>query len=164
MAVADLIIGIRELVHEIRLIREEIKRLHPIYARWRKERKVDEVLKPYEEKEVIRFEGAGYLFYAFLRSNNPDLTIMLDLYSDGVIDIVESIKTLYEKGYTQSIGGFRILKYSDTQKDYTFEYAPGSFSGTGAAFRGFVTLKLYNPTDTNIKYSYYIWILELPGW
>jgi len=158
----ELIKEFRGLAQELYLLRKEITRLHPLYARWVSVAKVDETIDPLKEVEVLRYEGAGYFGYALLRSNNAELMFKLDLYSDGVVEIAESPKSLYEKGFTQSIGGIRVLKYSDTEKDYVIEYPPVCFSGTGIPFRGYLTLRLWNPTKTSIKYTLYLWYQELP--
>jgi len=161
---AALVEQLKEFTQQLFLLRQEIRRLHPIYGKWRSEIRIDETIAAGKEIEVMRFEGAGYLSYCLFRTNNKELMLKVDLYSDGLVEIAESLRTLYEKGLTQSIGGFRVLKYSDTESDYIAEYPPGSFSGSGMPFRGYATLRLFNPTTTTVKYSLYAYIIELPLW
>ena len=123
--------------------------------------KVKEKIEPQKEVVAVDFSGAGFLNYVFVRVDNPDVIAQLDLHADGRVELAVTPRELYEMGYTQSIGGFRVLKYSPSQSDYVIEFAPGMLNTFGVPFRGKCRLTLKNPTTATATYTLYAWVIRV---
>jgi hypothetical protein len=70
-------------------------------------------------------------------------------------------KMLYDWGFNASVGGFRVIRYDDTNKVYTVEFSPGMLSAFGTPFRERVRIWLTNPTQLPIKYTFQAWLIQL---
>lgn len=160
---------------ELEKIREELKQLKlasSFYFPKTKWKYLPVVLKnqrlqPGERFPVKETEGPGWGYYALLTTNNPFLEIWIDVYADKKIEIRESPYSLNLLGFTNSVGGFRILKYDDTHKIYTMEFAPGITGGFGIPFSQKNAMYINNPEvtpfgpNTEAVYSFTAWLILL---
>ena len=161
-----------EILEELKKIREELKQLRLASfnfprTKWRYLPIVlkNQRLQPGERLPIQETEEPGWCFYALLTSNNPYLEVWIDVYADRSLEIRQSFYSLNLLGSTQSIGGFRILKYDDTNKIYTMEFAPGMTGGFGIPFRERNVIYVNNPKvtplgpNTEANYSFYAWLI-----
>jgi len=129
---------------------------------WRVIRLPDKTLAPLSEETLYYEERAGWLYWAFLSCDNPYLTVNLDLESEpGKLELQVNPKMLYDWGFSASVGGFRVIRYDDSAKVYTVEFAPGTLSAFGTPYRDKIRCWLTNPTTSAIKYTFQAWLIQL---
>jgi hypothetical protein len=129
--------------------------LFPLQKYWRWEViKKTEKLNPKQKSKVLDRDVSGWLYWVHVRADNPDVLLQLDLASlPYVAEIDVTFRMLYEMGATNSVGGFRLLRYDDVNKVYSAEFAPGILGLLGAPFRDKIRVTVTNPTDHEVTYS-----------
>lgn len=117
-------------------------------------------IKPKETINVYDKVGAGWIFYACVAVDNPDIQVLVDVQAgDGKIELRISPKMLKELGMAQRGGGFAVTNYDPNANIYVMEYAPGT-GFLGVPFRGRNRLDIYNPTnvDATVEVAY-AWLI-----
>jgi len=132
------------------------------YWRWSVVRYRNRTLNPWTSLVLWDHEAAGWLYYVHAIADNPDITLRLDLASlPDTMEIEVSFRDLYEMGFTNSIHGFRVLRYDDTSRVYSAEFAPGISGYLGAPFRDRIKAIVVNPTDKPVTFSINAWMIML---
>jgi hypothetical protein len=132
------------------------------YWRWEVIKKTDEKLKPRQRYTIFDREVGGWLYWVHAKADDPDILLQLDLASlPYTAEIEVTFRMLYEMGATNSVGGFRLLRYDDVNKVYCAEFAPGLLGFLGAPFRDRIRATVINPTDHEITYSILAWVILL---
>ena len=110
-------------------------------------------LAPNAYKHVIQYSGSGWLLYARLYTNNPNLAVELDIAMDGVLEIKKTIRELVEEGHTfWAPNDIVVRKYDpafgvgSVGDEYIAEWTA---SWPGLPFRGRVALTLRNRDSAN---------------
>lgn len=132
---------------------------------WRPITKKDEVVKAGDSIEIYDEFAAGWLYYAFIKMDNPDLEVAVDLQADRTVEVRASPRRLQEAGAVGRGGiGFTLMRYDDANKVYAMEYAP-STGFLGTPFRGRNRGVVKNPTgeDATIVEGA-IWLIILKPW
>jgi len=120
----------------------------------------DKVIQAKSKQDLWDKEGAGWVYWAFFNCDNSKLLINIDVVSHpGAVEIKVSPEMLFNWGFTQSVGGFRVLAYEPSTNTYTVEYAPGVLGHFGTPFRDRNRCWLENPTDSPIKYNFQAWLI-----
>jgi len=133
----------------------------PIW-RWKVVKYPDFVIKPGEEFVLWDEKRAGWLYWCFITCNSPDLIISMDLeVTPEILDIRLTPKQLYEWGFTQGDGDFKVLRYDDAAKVYTVRFSPGTFNALGTPFRERCKAWLTNPTTSDITFTVQAWLILL---
>jgi hypothetical protein len=125
---------------------------------WFVVRELDRTVAPKSMYLLWDKAGAGWIYWAFLNCDNPKLLLNIDVVSlPGAVEIKVSPEMLWKFGFTQSIGGFRVL--AAESGNWTVEYAPGVLGHFGTPFRDRNRCWLENPTDTPIKFNFQAWLI-----
>jgi hypothetical protein len=134
------------------------------YWRWEVIKKTDEKLKPGQRYTIFDRKVSGWLYWVHAKADDPDILLQLDLASlPYTAEIEVTFRMLYEMGATNSVGGFRLLRYDDVNKVYSAEFAPGLLGFLGAPFRDRIRATIINPTDREITYSILAWVIMIEG-
>jgi len=121
----------------------------------------DEPVAPGEIKTVWDFERAGFIYYVFAKTDNPDLALAIDLVSKpGKIEAVLTARELWTEGFSNSIN-FRVLRWDDKNNIYAFEWYPGIMGFPGCPFKDKNIAKVINPTAVSSKFTLSAWIILL---
>ena len=117
----------------------------------------NEVLGPGKEHKVLERYVEGYLVFAYLKTDNPDVTVSIDLYGDGTVEVALSPRRLYENGLVHpNASSAWISRYDETAKVYVALYTPSPW----IPWRGFARVKIVNPSPSEARYTFISWILE----
>jgi hypothetical protein len=133
----------------------------PLSTRWSWAPKVfvNQIVPPQTSKYMLYEEnGAGWIYWAMLTANNPNLRFVLNVKADETIEINISLAELYAMGGTQ-LRGFKVVRYDTTNNVYTVEYPPGLLGFPGTPFRDKNLFYLINPTDSPITFSFWGWLI-----
>ena len=115
-----------------------------------------ESLAPRERRVLLSDYKRGFLVFAFLHTNNPDVIVTVDLYGDGT-DIVLSPRMLYEYGLVQpSPGSAWVSRYDTTNNVYVALYTPSPW----IPFSGYARATVENTSDNPAFYTLVLWFLE----
>ena len=117
----------------------------------------NEVLGPGKEHKVLERYVEGYLVFTYLWTDNPDVTVSIDLYGDGTVETKVSPRILYEHGLVlPSASAPWVSRYDDEAKVYVALYTPSPW----IPWRGFARVKIVNPSVEEARYTFALWILE----
>lgn len=120
----------------------------------------DESIAAKSEHVVLERSITGFFVFAYLRTNNPDVAVVVDLYGDGTLDIVLSPRRLYEDGLLAPSGSSAwVARYDETNNVYVALFTPSPW----LPWNGFARIKVVNPTLAEAKYTFISWILEKKG-
>lgn len=111
------------------------------------------------KEEITLYERSfyGFLVFVYLRTDNPDLSVVLNLLGDGMIDLVISPRMLYEDGLVQpSASAGWVARYDTSNNIYVAMYTPSPW----IPWSGLVRIKLANPTLIDSRYTIIAWALE----
>ena len=112
-------------------------------------------LKPRERRSLLSSHIEGFLVFAILETDNPDVTVTVDLYGDGTADIVLSPRRLYELGlvWWSNTAAF-VSRYDDDARRYVAVFSPSPWM----LFSGDVEARIENPTGIDAHYEFHMWL------
>lgn len=125
--------------------------------RWKVILHINRILKPRQQMVLYDEMHQGFMVFAFLQTDTPEVEVTLDLSGDGSIEARLSPKFLYEVGAVNpnNVSAY-LTVYDPDNNNYVAMYTPSPW----LPFMERVRVTLLNPrTDKEAKLTFTAWLL-----
>ena len=131
--------------------------------RWVVIRRENQLLLPRRTVTLFDHSGSGYFVFAYLETDTPELEIVVDVESDGSIDIDLSPQKLYNVGATAPSPGSAYLTRYDEDCTENCKYIAMYTPATWLPFSKRSVARIYNPTLHNANYTFVAYLYVSTG-